>query len=75
MKKRFIRICILLGAIVCIQCALVAQEESAPLGGDDLKNALSDTADDFWIYDDLKKAWAEGEKTGKPVLVSFRCVP
>jgi len=75
MKGKFFRISVLFGAIWFFQTALVAQEESARLGGKALKEALKDTADDLWIYDDLKKAYAEGERTGKPVLVSFRCVP
>jgi serine protease Do len=28
-----------------------------------------------WIYDDLPAAYAEAKKTGKPLLVVFRCVP
>ena len=75
MKRCFFRISLLLGAVVCFPCSLDAQEETDRLGGDELKRALNDTADDFWIYDDLEKAYAEGERTGKPVLVSFRCVP
>ena len=29
----------------------------------------------FWLYNDLDRAFEEGRKTGKPVLVSLRCVP
>jgi hypothetical protein len=28
-----------------------------------------------WIYNDLKKAMAEAKRTGKPIFVTFRCVP
>jgi hypothetical protein len=28
-----------------------------------------------WIYNDLQKAMAEGRRTGKPIFVTFRCVP
>ena len=28
-----------------------------------------------WIYNDLDRAFAEGKKSGKPVLVVLRCVP
>lgn len=28
-----------------------------------------------WIYNDIDRAFAEGKKTGKPVLVVLRCVP
>jgi len=30
---------------------------------------------DRWIYNDLDRAVAESKKTGKPMLVVFRCVP
>jgi serine protease Do len=32
-------------------------------------------AEGFWIYNDLPKAFAEGTKTGKPLLVVLRCIP
>src|SRR5690348_9112049 len=28
-----------------------------------------------WIYNDFERAFAEGKKTGKPVLIVMRCVP
>ena len=28
-----------------------------------------------WIYDDLEAGYAEARKSGKPLLVVFRCVP
>jgi len=31
--------------------------------------------DDRWIYDDYERAFAEGRRTGKPVLVVLRCIP
>ena len=39
------------------------------------RERLKDNAADFWIYDDIAKARSEAAKTGKPLLVSFRCVP
>ena len=33
------------------------------------------TEDGFWIYNDLPKAFEEGRKTGKPILVVLRCIP
>src|SRR5262245_42901192 len=29
----------------------------------------------FWIYNDLPRGVAEAEKSGKPLLVVFRCIP
>ena len=40
-----------------------------------LRATLKDNAADFWIYDDLEKGYATAAETGKPLLVSFRCVP
>ena len=39
------------------------------------RRRLKDDAADFWIYDDLYAAEAKAKTTGKPLLVSFRCVP
>ena len=32
-------------------------------------------ADEFWIYNDLETGLEEARETGKPVLVTFRCLP
>lgn len=29
----------------------------------------------FWIYNDLPRGFVEAQKTGKPLLVVFRCIP
>ena len=39
------------------------------------RKRLKDDAADFWIYDDVDKGYARAAETGKPLLVSFRCVP
>ena len=47
-------------------------------GGQDrlrLRELLKDRAADLWIYDDLEEGTARARKSGKPLLVSFRCVP
>ncbi len=31
--------------------------------------------DGYWIYNDLDKGFAEAQRTGKPLLVVFRCIP
>lgn len=31
--------------------------------------------DGFWIYNDLPKAFAEAKATGKPLIVTLRCIP
>ena len=40
-----------------------------------LRAALEDRVSDAWIYEDIGKGYAEAKKTGKPLLVCFRCVP
>lgn len=32
-------------------------------------------AEGFWIYHDLQKGLAEARKTGKPIIVTLRCIP
>ena len=40
-----------------------------------LKKGLSDKAASFWIYDDMVSARAQAKSSGKPLLVTVRCVP
>ncbi len=47
----------------------------AALKGQELRAALKDGAADFWIYDDLPAAVTQAKASGRPLLVSFRCVP
>ena len=37
--------------------------------------ADEDSFADLWIYGDLKQGFEEAQRTGKPVLVTYRCVP
>ena len=30
---------------------------------------------DHWIYNDIQAGFAEAKKTGKPLFITFRCVP
>ena len=68
--------------------ALAALFLAAPAPAQDAKDApeardaaaakrkrLRDNAADFWIYDDVDKGYVKAAETGKPLLVSFRCVP
>ena len=36
---------------------------------------LKDNAADFWIYDDIDAGTSRAAESGKPLLISFRCVP
>lgn len=43
---------------------------------DKLKDALQDDlVHESWIYEDVERGYHEATKSGKPLLVSFRCVP
>ncbi len=35
----------------------------------------NDQVADFWIYGDLQAGFARARETGKPLLVTYRCVP
>ena len=46
------------------------------LAQDDLRKNLKDTnVAEHWIYDDIAAGFTEARETGKPLLVTFRCVP
>ncbi len=41
-----------------------------------LKDVLDDSlASEAWIYDDLAAGFKQAKKSGKPLLISFTCVP
>lgn len=61
----------MLFALFCLALPLRAQG----LEGKELRAALEDKAADFWIYDDIEAGFEAARETGKPLLVSFRCVP
>ena len=58
---------------------LLASMVHLSAGGEDretkLRAGLKDRAADFWVYDNLEAGYAAARKSGKPLLVSFRCVP
>ena len=58
-----------------LQDALQDATQAADDAAANKRRRLKDDAADFWIYDDLYAAEAKAKTTGKPLLVSFRCVP
>ena len=51
---------------------------SAPAEDPALLEALKDdhaAGTETWIYNDLARGFAEAKRTGKPLFVTFRCVP
>lgn len=43
--------------------------------GASIRKELKDEVADFWIYEDLETARRRALETGRPMLVSLRCVP
>ena len=71
-KRRF-RLLALVTAMLGLGSLVAAQDPPDP--ADKLRTWLKDSAADFWIYDDLEAGHAQAKDTGKPLLVSIRCVP
>lgn len=66
--RRFVLSCMVLAVLAPL--AAKAQD-----GNRQLQKSLNDTeVHASWIYNDVKAGFAEAKKTGKPVLVTFRCV-
>ena len=65
----------LLGLVLLTLCVAQERVGADPAQENLLRVNLKDQAADFWIYDDLKAGYSRASKTGKPLLVSFRCVP
>ena len=66
-----------LGAVAagCLSAAVAAGGQD---GGakEQLRIALKDdNVKGDWIYDDLASGYAAAKKSGKPMMVVFRCVP
>jgi hypothetical protein len=56
---------------VALPCCVRAQEREKKVRAD--RKAVEDEG--YWIYNDLPKGFAEAAKTGKPLLVTLRCIP
>lgn len=60
-----------LGASFVLATTLLAQDRETKVRND--RKNVEDAG--RWIYNDLPKGIAEAKKTGKPLLVIFRCIP
>jgi serine protease Do len=61
-----------------LACLLLCGRLTVAAEPADLKDVLKDTnafGADHWIYNNLESAVAEARLTGKPIFVTFRCVP
>lgn len=64
---------LVLGALAAPLLLVLGQDQA--FQPEKLRRALKDRVADFWIYEDLPEGYARAKKTGKPLLVCFRCVP
>jgi hypothetical protein len=62
---------LILGLVIALACCASAQEREKKVRAD--RQAVEDEG--YWIYNDLPRAIAEAEKSGKPLLVTIRCIP
>lgn len=71
------RLALLSSIALALSAATAAQSAEKKLTRDQMVH--KDKADlqriDEWIYNDLEQARAEARRTGKPLMVVFRCIP
>jgi len=61
-------------AAACLSAAIAAGGQDG--AKEQLRIALKDNeVKGDWIYDDLASGYAAAKKSGKPMMVVFRCVP
>jgi hypothetical protein len=66
--QRFLVVVLMIGAI---DTEALAQEREQKVRND--RKTVEEEG--YWIYNDLPKALDEAKKTGKPLLVTIRCIP
>ena len=71
MNSRLFSLLLALGCVVGPAVAAWSQDRETKVRND--KKNLE--ADSYWIYNDLPRGLAEAQRTGKPLLVVFRCIP
>jgi serine protease Do len=62
---------VILGGLLLATAATIAQDRNEKVRSD--REAFRDST--AWIYNNLDQGIAEAKKTGKPLLVVFRCIP
>ena len=71
MKARFFLLSLALVAFAGRSLAETVKDRKAAV----LNDRATLENDPRWIYNDFKKGFAEAKRTGKPLLVTLRCVP
>ncbi|MBI5396968.1 MAG: PDZ domain-containing protein [Verrucomicrobia bacterium] len=70
-KSQWLSLALIFLAGIAPAVAATAQTREEKVRNDQAKVG----AEGFWIYNDVPRAFAEAKKTGKPMLVLFRCIP
>lgn len=65
------RIFLALSYVLCLVSLLNAQDRKTKVLND--RDTFADN--EVWLYNDVEDGFAEAKKSGKPLLVVFRCVP
>ncbi len=71
MPRLFLPFAIAVGTLVSAATPAEAQDRRTKV----LNDRAQVEADGYWIYNDLPRGIEEAKKTGKPLLVVFRCLP
>ncbi len=64
-----------LACLLCLPALGFAQEKPKDRKTLVLEDRPTVEQDERWVYNDLEKGKAEAAKTGKPLLIVFRCIP
>ena len=66
-----------LSIILCVMLPAVAKKPNVNQTREEKVRADQKKvkAEGYWIYNDIKKGFAEARQTGKPILVVLRCIP
>lgn len=64
-------------SLAFVLSATAAQAAEKKITRDQMvRNDIAEVAQiDEWIYNDLGKAQAEAKRSGKPMMIVFRCIP
>ncbi|MFT4638966.1 MAG: serine protease Do [Verrucomicrobiales bacterium] len=67
--KRFIVMGLMVGACIAAEPEKKTRDQMV------LEDRAALTENETWVYNDLEKAYAEAERTKRPLMVIHRCIP
>src|SRR4030095_10047708 len=65
----------ILALLLATGSARAVEDQPAAARLKQIINAPHAVGADYWIYNDFQQALVEAKRTGKPIFVTFRCVP